>query len=172
MIKKPTHKKRRKKALSSAPTRRRSRRKSGGLSDMFNPTIAMHSAKTTLAAGGGGLLAMVVNKSVLPPTAGKVAKIGTALVGGFIASAFGMASVGAGFTGGLMALTFQNGLLAEDDMQETEFADDDSLSDQPIFLDEDGNPMFLNDGGGEPFYQYLNEDEMAEYEGAQNYATY
>lgn len=171
MIKKPTHKKRRRKALSSAPTRRRSRRKSGGLSDMFNPTIAMHSAKTTLAAGGGGLLAMVVNKSVLPPTAGKVAKIGTALVGGFIASAFGMASVGAGFTGGLMALTFQNGLLAED-MQETEFADENVLADQPIFMDEDGNPMFLNDGDGQPFYQYLSEEEIAEYEGAQTYATY
>lgn len=171
MIKKPTHKKRRRKALSSAPTRRRSRRKSGGLADMFNPTIAMHSAKTTLAAGGGGLLAMVVNKSVLPPTAGKVAKIGTALVGGFIASAFGMASVGAGFTGGLMALTFQNGLLAED-MQETEFADENVLADQPIFMDEDGNPMFLNDGDGQPFYQYLSEEEIAEYEGAQTYATY
>lgn len=171
MIKKPTHKKRRRKALSSAPTRRRSRRKSGGLADMFNPTIAMHSAKTTLAAGGGGLLAMVVNKSVLPPTAGKVAKIGTALVGGFIASAFGMASVGAGFTGGLMALTFQNGLLAED-MQETEFADENVLADQPIFMDEDGNPMFLNDGDGEPFYQYLSEEEIAEYQGAQTYATY
>lgn len=171
MIKKPTHKKRRRKALSSAPTRRRSRRKSGGLSDMFNPTIAMHSAKTTLAAGGGGLLAMVVNKSVLPPTAGKVAKIGTALVGGFIASAFGMASVGAGFTGGLMALTFQNGLLAED-MQETEFADENVLADQPIFMDEDGNPMFLNDGDGQPYYQYLSEEEIAEYEGAQTYGTY
>ncbi len=169
MIKKPIHKKRRRKALSSAPARRRSRRRSGGLADMFNPTVAMQSAKTTLAAGGGGLLAMVVNKSILPPTAGKVAKVGTALIGGFIASAFGMASVGSGFTGGLMALTFQAGLLAEDDMQETDFADNDVLSDQPIFLDEDGNPMFLNDGGGEPFYQYLNEEEMAAYEGAETY---
>ena len=169
MIKKPIHKKRRRKALSSAPARRRSRRRSGGLSDMFNPTIAMQSAKTTLAAGGGGLLAMVVNKSILPPTAGKVAKVGTALIGGFIASAFGMASVGSGFAGGLMALTFQNGLLAEDDMQETEFADDNVLSDQPIFLDDDGNPMYLNDGDGQPFYQYLNEDELAAYEGAETY---
>ena len=172
MIKKPQQKRRRRKALSAAPSRRRTRRKSGGLADMFNPTVAMQSAKNTAAAAGGGLLSMIVNKSILPPTAGKVAKVGTALIGGFVMSAFGMNNVGSGFAGGLMALTFQNGLLAEDDFQEEDFADDMVLSEQPIFLDDDGNPMFLNENEGAPFMQYLNEDEIAEYEGAATYGTY
>lgn len=163
MIKKPTQQKRRRRKALSAPTRRRrTAKKSGVLADMFNPTIAMQSAKNTLMASGGGLLSMVVNKSILPPTSGKVAKVGTALIGGFLLSSFGMASAGSGFTGGLMALAFQNGLLAED-MEEQDFADDDVLSDEPIFLDEDGNPMFLNENGGEPFMQYLNEKEAIAY---------
>ena len=114
MIKKP-HKKRRRKATMSAPATRRRRKhhKKGSLSDMFNPTIAMNSAKSTLLASGGGLLSMVVNKSILPANAGKVARIGTALIGGFVASAFGMQQIGSGFAGGMIALTFQNGLLAE-----------------------------------------------------------
>jgi len=165
MIKKPTtNKRRRRKALSAPTRRRRTARRKSGLADMFNPTIAMQSAKNTLMASGGGLLSMVVNKSILPPTSGKVAKVGTALIGGFLLSSFGMASAGSGFTGGLMALAFQNGLLAEDDeMQEEYFADDDVLSDEPIFLDEQGNAMFLNENGGEPFMQYLNEEELSIY---------
>lgn len=167
--KKPTHKRRRRKALSASPTRRRTSHRKGGLADMFNPTVAAHSFKSTLGAGAGGLGAMIVHKSILPPTAGKVAKIGTALVGGFIANAFGMSAIGNGFAGGMMALAFQNGLLADDDMQETEFADEDTLSDQPVFLDEAGEPMFLNDGGGEPFYQYLNEEEKMAWYGQNTY---
>ncbi len=163
MIKKPTQqKRRRRKALSSPTRRRRATKKSGGLADMFNPTIAMQSAKSVLMASGGGLLSMVVNKSILPPTSGKVAKVGTALIGGFLLSSFGMAAAGSGFTGGLMALAFQNGLLA-DDMEEQDFADENILSDEPIFLDEDGNPMFLNENGGEPFMQYLNDAEAQAY---------
>lgn len=173
MIKKPHKKRRRKAPMSASVTRRRRKHhKKGGLSDMFNPTIAMNSAKGTLLASGGGLLSMVVNKSILPPTAGKVAKIGTALIGGFVASAFGMQQIGAGFAGGMMALTFQNGLLADDnDMQETDFAEDTILSEQPLFLDENGNPMILSESDGEPYLRYLSEEEMAEYEGAQTYGV-
>lgn len=165
--KKPT-KRRRRKALSSPARRRRSSpRKRGLLADIMNPTIAMNSAKSTLAAAGGGMAAVTCNKVIFAPTTGKMMRVGTALLGGFLASAFGMPSVGSGFTGGLFALTFQNGLMADgDDMQETDFADENVLADQPIFLDENDNPMVLEEGEGDPYYRYLSEEELMEYEGA------
>lgn len=156
----PTKRRRRKKGLSSAPTRRRrSSSKKGLLSDMFNPTIAMQSAKNTISAGVGGVGAMIVNKAILPSTAGKGMKTLVALGVGFLASSFGMANVGSGFTGGMMALTFQNGLMNED----ADFANPNVLSDQPMFLDEDGNPMVLEENDGEPYYRYLTEDEVQMY---------
>lgn len=166
--KKPT-KRRRRKALSAPSRRRRSSggRRKGLLADIMNPTIAMNSAKSTLAAAGGGMAAVTCNKVIFAPTTGKMMRVGTALVGGFLASAFGMPSVGSGFTGGLFALTFQNGLMADDGMEEeTEFADENVLADQPIFLDENDNPMVLEEGEGEPYYRYLSEEELMEYEGS------
>ena len=168
----PTHKprrRRRKQALSSGgKRRRRTSHRKGGLSDMFNPTIAMHSAKSTLLAAGGGLGAMIVNKSILPPTASKATKTITALVAGFVASAFNMPTLGAGFTGGMMALTYQNGLLADGELDESEFADDDVLSEQPMALDEDGNPLILEEGNdGEQYWRSLTESEMIAYERGQ-----
>lgn len=168
--KKSTHptrrRKRRKSGLSAPSKRRRVTHRKGGLADMFNPTIAMHSAKSTLLAAGGGLGAMIVNKSILPPTASKGMKTVTALVAGFVASAFNMPTLGAGFTGGMMALTYQNGLLA-DDLEESEFADDDVLSEQPMALDEEGNPLILEEGDGDPYWRSLTENEMIAYERGQ-----
>lgn len=166
--KKTTHaprKRRRKHGLSAPAKRRRVTHRRGGLADMFNPTIAMHSAKSTLLAAGGGLGAMIVNKSILPPTASKGTKTILSLVGGFVASAFGMPTLGAGFTGGMMALTYQNGLLA--DLDDNEFADDNVLSDQPMALDEGGNPLILEENDGEPYWRNLTENEMIAYERGQ-----
>jgi hypothetical protein len=73
-----------------------------------------------------------------------------------------MGKLGAGFTGGLIALTYQNGLL-NDDMEETEFADDDVLSEYPPILDEDGNPMILEENDGEPYYRQMSADEYNNY---------
>lgn len=171
MIHKPRHGKqhprprRRRKSLvglsSAAPRRRKTHRK-GGLSDMFNPTIAMDSAKTTLMSAGGGIGAMIVNKSILPATASKATKTITALAVGFLANSFGMGKLGAGFTGGLIALTYQNGLL-NDDMQDTEFADSEVLSDYPPILDEDGNPLMLEENDGEPYYRAMSDYEYSQY---------
>ena len=172
MIKKhPTHghaghkpRRRRKSGLSAAPKRRRTHhRKSGGLADMFNPTIAMNSAKDTLMSAGGGLGAMIVNKSILPSTSTKTVKVLTALGVGFFASAMGMGQLGHGFTGGMVALTFQNGLL-NDDMQDTDFAEENVLNDYPPVLDEQGNPMILEEGDGEPYYRPLNDYELSQYD--------
>lgn len=70
---------------------------------------------------------------------------------------FGMPHTGAGFTGGMTALTFQNGLLGE----EESFADEDALSDMPLFLDDDGRPMVLEESDdGRAGYRYLSEEEI------------
>ena len=169
--KKSTHpvrrRRRRKHGLSAPSKRRRVTHRKGGLADMFNPTVAMHSAKETLMAAGGGLGAMIVNKSILPPTASKGVKVAVATIGGFLLTSFGMGSLGAGFTGGTMALAFQNGLLADSELDENEFADEDVLSEQPMALDEDGNPLILEENDGEPYWRSLTESEMIAYERGQ-----
>ena len=153
---------RRKKSLSSGGTtkRRKSarRRPKGFLNDMLNPTMAAHSAKSTLAAIAGGGGAIFVNK-MIPATTGKLAKVAIAFGVGFLATNFGMANTGAGFTGGMMALSFQNGFLNDDD--DTNFADEDSLSDMPLFLDDNGEPMVLEEGeDGQTGYRYLSDEEI------------
>lgn len=165
----PVKRRRRRKALSSAP-RRRTKRSSGGLRDMFNPTIAKHSAISTAQAAGGGMLAVTANKVIIPTSMGKMGRVGIALGVGFLASALGFEKVGSGFTGGMMALTFQNGLMNDGDLEDnTEFADEDVLSEQPVFLDENDQPMYLmDDGQGGTYYQYLNDEELSEWT-ANNY---
>jgi len=159
--------KRRRKPMAASGKRRRSPARSKGLlSDMFNPTIAMNSAKNTLAAGLGGFGAVLVDRSILPQGAGKGMKLLVGLGAGFLLNSFGMSNIGQGFTGGQIALAFQNGLLNDNN----EFADSDVLSDSPMVLDEDGvTPMILEEGDGEPYYRYLTEEEMQEYEYAQSY---
>jgi hypothetical protein len=157
-MKKITHaprKRLRTKALATSGKRRRAPRKKGILSDMFNPTIAMNSAKNTLLSAGGGLGAMIVNKTILPATATKGVKTAVAIGVGFLASSFGMEKLGSGFTGGLIALTFQNGLMADD----TDFAEESVLSEYPPVLDEYGNAVILEENDGEAYYRPLNDAE-------------
>lgn len=153
---------RRRKGLSSGGVKRRkSTRRKGLLSDMFNPTIAMNSFKNSLVSSAGGFGAVLVNKSILPSGSGKITRVLTGLGVGFVASAFGMPQLGSGFAGGMAALTFQNGLLNDDDAS---FADEDVLSDNPMVLDENGTPMILEENDGDPFYRYMSEDEMMAYQ--------
>jgi len=156
--KKTTPKRKKNKSLSASGKRTtvRRRKRKGGLSEMFSPTVAMNSAKATLAASAGGMGAVFLNK-IVPATWGKLPRVAIGFGLGFLATSLGMGSTGAGFTGGTMALTFQNGLMNED----ANFADDSSLSDQPLFLDEDGNPMVLEEGeDGSASYRYLSEAEI------------
>lgn len=137
--------------------KRKVNRKKGFLADLINPTVAKNSAKNVMASATGGAGAIVINK-MLPASTGKLMRVGLALGIGFLASNFGMPNTGAGFTGGLLALSFQNGFLNDD----AEFARTNALEDgQPIFLDDDGSPMVLDeDGDGQSGYRYLNEDEI------------
>lgn len=151
--KKTKTRKRRRKSPASGGTRksRRAPRKRGYLNDIFNPTVAMNSARATISATTGAGGAIFVNK-MLPATMGKLPKVAIALGLGFVASNFGFGNVGAGFTGGMMALTFQNGFLNDD----ASFADDDALAELPLYLDENDSPMVLEDGN----FRYLEDDEV------------
>jgi hypothetical protein len=124
---------------------------------MMNPTVAKNSALNTLMGMAGGAGAATLSK-MLPPTMGKLYQLGIGLGGGFVLTALvGQQSLGSGFAGGMTALAFKDGFLNEDG----EFADDDVLSDEdtPIYLDEDNNPLMLNEDGS---FHYLSEAELEE----------
>lgn len=150
----------------TAPRRRRSRRR-GGLSEVFNATKAFNAGKTTLMSGAGGFGAVIVTNNILPKTAGKMTKVLTGLAAGFLISYFGGESIGSGFSGGMTALAFPQGLLNEGDAN---FADENSLADNaPIFLDKDGEPMTLEEGEDGASMRYLTEAEkkMVDWQDAQ-----
>lgn len=151
----------------SAPAKRKShKRRPKGMGDIMSPTMWMNGLKTTGAGATGGLGAMVVTKSILPSDAGKLAKLGTGLGGSLILCMMNMPNVGAGFAGGMTAMSFPNGLLGEDD--NANFADDESLNEPSIFLDDDGDAMMLHEDPdtGAISWRYLSEQEVAEFEEA------
>jgi hypothetical protein len=153
-----TRKRKRKAPLSSSKSRRRPKPK-GFLNDLMNPTIAMNSAKTTASGAAGGAAAIVAHK-LIPASTGKLMKLIIAGVGGFGAAAFGLPHVGSGFTGGMIALNFQNGLMGED-MEEEEFADETSLEEMPLYLDAAGEQFVIEEdpNSGESYTRYLTEEE-------------
>jgi hypothetical protein len=125
---------------------------------MMNPTVAKHSAISTVMGMAGGAGAATLTK-MLPPNWGKLSHLGIGFGGGFVLSALvGQASLGSGFAGGMAALAFKDGFLSDG---ETDFADDDALSDDdaPLYLDEDGNPLMLNEDGS---VTYLDEADLEE----------
>lgn len=157
-MKKKTTTKRRKRALSEPGKRRIRRSRKSFLSDLTDPTIAKNSFKSTLMNAAGGFGANIVNKNILPSAWGKSGKIGAALIGGFLLHNFGFKDLGGGFTGGMFALATEGGLLGEDG---TEFAEDTVLSaDMPLYLDEAGTPMVLEEAGGMEYFRPMNEEEL------------
>jgi hypothetical protein len=128
-----------------------------GLADNSPPTWGQ-SFKKTIGAGSGGGLAIVAHK-LTPATVPKIARVGGSFILGLVAARFGMPSTGAGFFGGTIALNFQNGLMGED----ANYANNNALSDMPIYLDEQGQPMVLEEGqDGTSGYRYLSDEEVAE----------
>lgn len=161
--KKQTKTRRKRKGLHSGGTGRRrksSRRRSTGLSAMMNPTALMNAGKQALASGAGGLGAVIVNKVILPPTANKLTRVAVG-VGGAIVGALllNMPTVAGGFTGGMVALAFKDGVMNEGD---TQFAQPDVLDpNTPLYLDEDtGAPMVLEEGENGAQYRYLSAEEI------------
>lgn len=159
MKKKTTHKRKKRHALSEPGKRRTTRRhKRSFLSDLTNPTIAANSFKSTLMAAAGGFGANIVNKNVLPTNWGKTGKIGAAIVGGFLLHNFGFNHIGGGFTGGMFALATEGGLLGED----ASFADENVLHEMPLYLDEAGTPMVLEESAEGEYFRPMTEYELSE----------
>ena len=161
MAKRKTTKRRRthRKGMSENKPRRRRRTSSGGLSDLFNPTVAKKSGKEVLIAGGTGFGTSVINK-VLPDKMGKPARVLTGLVAGFILCSLGTPVMGISVASSMVALN--TGMGMGDDMNENDFADENSLSDQPIFLDETGEPFVIEEDekSGESYTRYLSAREQ------------
>ena len=161
--KKKIVKKRKKSPLSAGMKRKKTpRKKMSFLSESLNPTKLMNDAKSSVAASLGGLAAGFI-ESKLPATSGRGTKIAAGLAVGFVMNVFGLNNVGNGFNGGMQALAFKtNPTKPLNEDGEPSFASDDSLSDMPLFLDEDNNPMVLEEDleDGESYYRYLSEEEI------------
>ncbi len=139
--------------LNSAPRRvntavstaRRRRRKKSGLSEMFTPASATAAAKDMIGgfAGGGALAVLdsIAGKANLP----KIAEYGIGIGASFVAhSVLKMPNVACGITGALgYKLAKEIPMLNED----ARFADDNVLADEPMFMSEDGTPMYMDENG-------------------------
>lgn len=175
--------KRRRRKTASAPPRRRSRRRRspmsepgtrrrrrttgtrrrrrrGGLSEIFTHAGFKESGLGNLKALGGGGIAYGIDymgmKDASPLMRGLV-QVGAAFV---LDAGLGMKDVARGMSGayGYTLLNDLTGGLSED-MDDTDYADEDALCEYPDALDENDNPMFLAEDGE---LYYLDEFELAE----------
>lgn len=153
---------RKKSTLSSGPKRRRRTTKHNFLSELTNPTKAKNSI---VALGGNALgvgIALGLSKFVIPQTWGKPGKIGAAVVGGFLLNSFGghLSNVGNGLFSSMLTQVFSPIIgLSED----ANFASDNVLNEQPLYLDESGTPLVLEmDSNGNDYFREMTENEMAE----------
>lgn len=143
----------------SGGVKRRRRKSRGFLSEGGGTKKGFASGiKSTLGAMAGGAVGVAVNK-LIPASVGKLGRLGLIFGVGLAASFINAPNMGAGMIGSLTASTFPNGFLNDG---ETEFADESVLDDDsPLFLDDDGNYMVLDeDGQGGLEYRYLSEDEL------------
>jgi len=137
-------------------TKRITRKKRGGLSEAFSPATATATAKTMGGAALGGFGYGFVKPAIESATENKLYQNGILLGLSFLSSAvLKMDAVSAGIAGAWgydMSRNMQG--LAE--MQDHEYSSTD-LMDEPEYLDEMGEPMYLAADGN--FY-YM--DEMQE----------
>lgn len=161
--KKHTNKPRKNRTMSSggrkSPRRKKAQRKGFlseiGLADSTNKLTLGQSLKKTIGASIGGGAGILVHK-LAPTSWGKLVRVGGAFVISTGLAYFGMPSTGAGYMGATIALNFQNGLMADG------YADENALADAPLFVDDNGNAMVLEEGeDGTSGYRYLSEEEVA-----------
>lgn len=132
------------------PKRSHRRKRSRGLAAGVNQAAIMGSLKSAGAGAIGGYLASVTNR-MIPGSLGTLGRIGIGVLGGAAVNTFlQMPNVASGWVGGYVALNNVKGM-AED----VEFAEDDILSEEPMYLSEDGIPLTLNEDGS---YSYMGEE--------------
>jgi hypothetical protein len=156
--------------LGARRRKRTTRRRKSGLSEMFSPSTATAAARSLGAAAVGGILAAQVSRMLAKQptytrvTASVIASFLTYAVGGYPSMAAGMA--------GAFAATESEPMMAKmlNDGNEYDYADAGALNEMPVYLNEDGEAIYLNEDGGYSLAEdiYLNEDEASIYPG---YAT-
>jgi len=143
--------------VSKRRTTRRRRRKTG-LSEMFSPATATHSAKNMVGGAIGGFGYGMLKPALDTSIENKFAKGAIVLGASFAASAvLKMDAVSSGIAGA-WGYDLSRQMQGLGEMDETEFADDDALNEEPEYLDENGNPMFLAEDGNFYYLEEMEED--------------
>lgn len=163
-----TPRRRTKRAVVQTP-KRRAKRKSGGLSELFSPTMATGGAKVLGAGAIGGIGAGLLSKLIPTTTSAEMKAVYTLGAGFITATMLKMPSIGAGMSAVAVYNLLQNkGMLAEDgdfdELGEENYTYADNLEALPMVLNED-QAMFLS--GNEEYLQedsdYLQEDATDDY---------
>jgi hypothetical protein len=150
--------------LGARRRKRTTRRRKSGLSEMFSPSTATAATRSLGAAAIGGVLAAQVSRMLAKQptytrvTASVIASFLTYAVGGYPSMAAGMA--------GGFAATESEPMLAkmlndDDDGNEYDYADANALNEMPVYLNEDGEAIYLNEDDEMELAEeiYLNEDD-------------
>jgi hypothetical protein len=142
--------------------KRRARRKSGGLNELFSPTMATGGAKVLGAGAIGGIGAGLLSKLIPTTTSAEMKAVYTLGAGFITATMLKMPSIGAGMSAvAVYNLLQAKNMLGEngdfDELGEENYTYADNLESLPMVLNED-QAMFLS--GNE---DYLQEDEASEY---------
>ena len=106
---------------------------------------------------------------MIPANWGKPPRLAALAAITFVGMSAGMPITTAGAVGSLTAGAFPKGFLNEADYADTNILDENG----PLFLDERGNPMVLDeDGDGNIGWRYMSEDEIQMYERAGAFDNY
>ena len=139
---------RRRRSLAAAPrkhTRRRSTRRRGMMAELFSASTATAAVKSIALGAAGGMLAGGVHRLVKDKNAGM--RIGTGLVVSFLTYSVGnFPNMAAGMAGAFAALEsdgLYGKLMAEGNY--TDYADASALNEMPVYLNEAGEPVYLNE---------------------------
>jgi len=146
--KRKTHTKRKHHSMSAGPRKRthtRRRRSRKGLGEMFTATTAQAAAKTIAMGAAGGILGGSVHRLLKDQT--PIVRIGSGLVISFLTFAVaGFPNISSGMVGAFAALESQpmlDKMLGEAGYNQ--YADENALNEMPIYLNEDGEPIYLNE---------------------------
>ena len=127
-------------------TRRRSSRRRGMMAELFSASTATAAVKGIALGAAGGMLAGGVHRLVKDKNAG--IRIGTGLVASFLTYSVGnFPNMAAGMAGAFAALESQ-GLYSKfmaDGDQYMDYADASALNEMPVYLNEAGEPVYLNE---------------------------
>ena len=145
--KKTSHRRRRHHSMSEPGRRRRSsRRRKHGMGEMFSKSTATAAAKSILMGAAGGVLGGAVHKLVESKNAG--IRVGSGLVVSFLTYAVaGYPNMASGMAGAFAALETKDmtSKLLSDGSQYYDYADSSSLNEMPVYLNEAGQPVYLNE---------------------------